>query len=354
MIFAENPKDVPVRLRAAALFSGTGEKTQERWGSEKMLETIISGGCQVILFLVQQVLILFVMMGVGLFCGKKGIFNDTVMKGLTDLMLFIVTPCVIIHSFQREFDVTLLAGLGISCLVAAASQIGSIFIIHALIHDKEKSKECVYRFAAVFSNCGYMALPLLQLIVGDIGVFYGAAYIAVFNLILWTYGLVLMCGDKSMISVKKLVTNPGVACVFLGMVLFFLSVHLPDIIGTPIESIAALNTPVPMMIIGYYFTKCCWDVVLKDKKVYLAMALRLVVVPMVTLWGMVWCGLNQSCPDLFLSCVISCSAPAAAATTMFAARYQRDAVLASGTVSFMTAASIVTMPLIVAAAKGLC
>lgn len=318
-----------------------------------MLETIISGG-QVVLFLVQQVLILFVMMGVGLFCGKKGLFNDTVIKGLTDLMLFVVTPCVIIHSFQREFDPALLAGLGISCLVAAASQTGSILIIHGLIHDRDKSKECVYRFAAVFSNCGYMALPLLQIIVGNIGVFYGAAYIAVFNLILWTYGLVLMCGDKSMISVKKLVTNPGVVCVFAGLLLFLLSVRLPDILGTPIESIAALNTPVPMMIIGYYFTKCRWDVVLKDKKVYLSMALRLVLVPVLTLCGMALCGLNQSYPDLFLSCVISCSAPAAAATTMFAARYKRDAVLASGTVSFMTAVSVVTMPLIVAAAGGLC
>lgn len=318
-----------------------------------MLEIIAESG-QVVLFLVQQVLILFVMMGVGLFCGKKGIFNDTVVKGLTDLMLFVVTPCVIIHSFQREFDVTLLAGLGISCLVAAAGQIVSIFIIHGLIHDKDKSRECVYRFAAVFSNCGYMALPLLQMIVGNIGVFYGAAYIAVFNLILWTYGLVLMCGDKTMISVKKLVTNPGVACVFVGLVLFLLSVNLPDIIGTPIESIAALNTPVPMMIIGYYFTKCHWSTVLKDKKVYLAMALRLVVVPILTLCAMVLFGLNKTYPDLFVACVISCSAPAAAATTMFAARYQRDAVLASGTVSFMTAVSIVTMPLIVAIAKGLC
>lgn len=301
-----------------------------------------------------QVIILFLMMAVGFFCGKKKLLDDAAVKGMTDVMLYIVTPCVIIHSFQREFDQNLLVGLGVSCLIAFLSQVGSIFLVHALIHDKEKAKECVYRFSAVFSNCGYMALPLLQAVVGSLGVFYGASYIAVFNLVLWTYGLALMSGDRSEVKAGKILANPGVFSVALGFVMFLCSFRLPDVIGTPVESFASLNTPVAMLIIGFYFTKCRLGTVIRDKKVYATMALRLVVIPGLTLLGMCAAGLNRTNPELFLSCVVSCSAPTAATTTMFAAKFHKDAALASGIVSYLTAVSIITMPVIVAIAGSVC
>ena len=81
------------------------------------------------------------------------------------------------------------------------------------VKDKEEARRRVLQFATVFSNCGYMALPLQSAILGQTGVFYGAAYIAVFNLVNWTYGLFLMGGSEVKFSIKKILINPGViAC----------------------------------------------------------------------------------------------------------------------------------------------
>lgn len=300
-----------------------------------------------------QVIMLFVMIAVGYGCGKMNLLNDEKVKGLTDLMLYIVTPCVIVHSFQRELEKELLIGLGITCIIAIVVHVVNILIAHCLIRTKQKEREAVYRFASVFSNCGYMAFPLLNAVLGSVGVFYGAAYIAVFNVVLWTYGLLLMSGDKSQITVKKLISNPGLTSVFVGLILFLCSIHLPAVIGTPIESLAALNSPVAMLIIGFCFTKCRFTEVLKDMKVYCSMGIRLVLVPAMALLLMFVLGLHETNHVLMVACVISSSAPAAAATTMFATKYNKDAALASGLVSYMTLCSIITMPLFVALAQSL-
>jgi len=145
----------------------------------------------------QQVLVLFLIMGVGILCNKRHLFGETAVKGMTNLVLYFVTPCVIIQSFQRPFERGLIKGLLITALVAAVSMVFSIFLGKWILHDGDSKREIVYRFAVIFSNCGFMSLPIMQAIRGADGVFYGAMFIAVFNIILWTYGLFAMSAGRN-------------------------------------------------------------------------------------------------------------------------------------------------------------
>ena len=212
-----------------------------------------------------QVIILFVLMMVGFASNKLKLIDENGIKGITSLMLYIITPCVLINSFQREFDVSLLKGFGISVAAAIILHVAAIFISKLLVHDKDKAKENVLRFGAIFANCGYMSLPLQQAVLGSEAVFYSSSYVAVFNIFTWTYGLGLMCSGREKISVKKAILNPGLISVVIGLVLFFGSVKLPAVLGKPLEYIAALNTPVPMMIIGYYIGNLDFKKVLRSK-----------------------------------------------------------------------------------------
>lgn len=295
-----------------------------------------------------QVMVLFLLMLIGAVCNRTHLINETTVKGMTEIVLYFVTPCVIIKSFQRQMNVELIRNLFITAGVAFASYLIAILLANLLIHDKNDTKEVVLRFGSIFGNCGFMSLPIEQALLGDEGVFYGAVYIAVFNVVVWTYGLAIMSGDKKNITVRKLILNPGIIGVILGIFVFLLQIKLPNIIEQPVEFMAALNTPMPMLIIGYYLGNLKLHHLVENKKQYLSMLLKLVIVPAVTLLLMVPMHLETI---VVMVVAIACSAPTAANTAMFSTKYNRDPQLGAQMVSVSTLFSLLTIPTLVALAS---
>lgn len=293
-----------------------------------------------------QVVVLFLLMGVGFFCGKKQILSESSAKALTDVVLYFATPCMIVKSYIREFKQELLNDMLISLLISLLIHIGSIILATFMFRKKEKE---ILRFATVFSNAGYMALPLQQAVLGDIGVFLGASYVAVFNIVLWTYGVVLMQKNGS-ISFKKVVLNPGVLSVIVGIIIFVFSIPLPEILTSAITHLSSLNTPLPMIIIGFYLANSDLKKLLSSKLNYLVCFVRLVLFPAVALILMYIFGVRD---NMLCSMIIAVSAPTAAATTMFAVRYGHNPTLSVSSVSMTTILSLFTMPLFVAIALAL-
>ena len=293
---------------------------------------------------------LLVLIGVGFACGKKGILTDTSSKKVTDIVLYVVTPCVMISAFQRDFSVELLGNILITIACATAIIFATVFISKLIFRDKNEARKRVLQFSTIFSNCGFMSLPLQKAILGNDGWFYGSIFVAVFNVIVWSYGLVMMSGDKKQLSIRKIAFNPGIAGVLLALLLFVLRIHLPYIIIQPVEYLAALNTPLPMLIIGFYLSQANLKKAFTDAGAYLAMAVRLVVVPLLAM--VVMCGLNVD-KTIMIACVIASAAPTAATTTMFAAKFNRDVELSVSVVASTTLVSILSMPLVVALAESI-
>lgn len=291
-----------------------------------------------------QVLTLFLLIGVGVVCAKVKLLSDGAVKALANLVLYIATPCVIVKSCIREFDPAMLWGFLTVIAVAAVTHGLLILLAKVVFRDKEEDRRRVFRVATVFSNAGYMAIPLQQAILGDVGVFYCAAYVIVFNVFLWTYGLAEMSGE-SRLSVKKILLNPGVIGVVVGLLLFVLPIPVPALVVDGIGHLAALNTPVPMLIVGFYLAQTDLLAALKDGRSWLCMALRLVAAPAVALGALLLCGVRG---DLLTSCMICIATPVATACTMFATRFDRNPRLSVNLVSLSTLLSVVTLPLMVA------
>ncbi len=291
-----------------------------------------------------NVLTLFLLMGVGVVCAKTKLFSDGAVKALANLVLYIATPCVIIKSCIREFDPAMLWGFLTVVAVAAVNHALLILLAKVVFRDKEENRRRVLRCATVFSNAGYMAIPLQQAILGDVGVFYCAAYVIVFNVFLWTYGLAEMSGE-SRLSAKKILLNPGVIGVVVGLALFVLPIPVPGLIADGIGHLAALNTPVPMLIVGYYLAQTDLVAALKDGGGWLCIGLRLVVTPLLALGALLLCGVRG---DLLTACMICVATPVATACTMFATRFDRNPRLSVNLVSLSTLLSVVTLPLMVA------
>lgn len=296
-------------------------------------------------------LVLFILIAVGFVCGKKGVITEHASKKMTDIVLYVVTPCVMISAFQRDFSPALLSKVLISAGSAVVILAFSILLARLVFRGKDVSRKKVLQFSVVFSNCGFMSLPLQKELLGEDGWFYGSIFVAVFNLVVWSYGLVDMSGDKRQLSAKKLLLNPGILGVAVAILLFVFSVRLPDIIAQPVGHLANLNTPLPMLIIGFYLSQANIKKAFTDLGAYLSMALRLAVIPLAVTFGMTALGLDRT---MVIAFVIACSAPTAATTTMFAAKFDRDVELSVSTVASSTLVSIITMPLIVSLAWTIC
>lgn len=298
----------------------------------------------------QQVVVLFLLIAVGFILAKKNIITDNGAKVCSDIALFVATPCVIIRSFCREVSGDLVIGL----LLA----IGTSFLIHGigiavahLCFRKKDDRHRVYRMAVVFSNAGFMALPLQQAILGDDGVLYGAAYVAVFNITLWSYGQILMDKNTKTISVGKVLINPGTLGLIGGLLVLLSGVQLPTVLSAPINHLANLNTPLPMLFIGYYLSKVDFKKALRRVEYFGVSAVRLIVVPCLSAAILYLCGAST----VFLtSMVIAATAPVAASVPMFATRYERDTESAVSLVALSTVLSLITMPILIALIQAIC
>lgn len=296
----------------------------------------------------QHVLILFILIAIGAITEKTHILDQNAINKLTNFVLIFVTPCIIIQSFQRKLDQSMIKGLGIVFGVAILIHIISILLAKLCVKDKDEDKSRVLIFSVIFSNCGFMSLPLEYVLLGDDGVFYGSVYIAAFNVVVWSYGLALMGGGVKEISAKKLVVNPGIIGVLIGVILAAFSIQLPEVVLTPVNYIASLNTPLPMIIIGFYIAKLDFRNLMKGIKGYVAILLRLVVMPLITLGLLLLFNVKGT---LLMVCVIASSAPTAAITVMFSNKYKRDTELAAQLISLSTIFSLITMPVIIGLAQ---
>ena len=303
-----------------------------------------------LLLVSKQVGVLFVLMAVGCLCNRCRLLNGVAIKGVTGLLMLIVTPCVIIHSFiQQTFSPSLLGDLGWALAVAVFAHVIGSAIALICLHDRDARREGVLRFAAIFSNAGFMGLPLEYAILGADGVFFGAMYVVVFNLVCWTWGVAVMCRGAKATNLRSILVNPGTVGVALGLPFFLFSVNPPEVVGRPIQMLADLNTPLAMIMVGWYLAEADLRPVLCRGAVYGVAALRLLVVPLAVIGALV--GLRACVPTLnpvmAVAIATAASAPVAALTTVIAARFDRDVTTATGLVSGTTLLSILTMPPIV-------
>ncbi len=300
-----------------------------------------------------QVVILLILMGVGFILTKANMLNKNAAGCMTDLVLYSVTPCVIIHSFMREFNRETLRNLLLSFSLAIITHLVFIILSRFVLHLKDTDKCRVLRFATIFSNCGFMSLPLQQALLGADGVLYCATYIATFNIIIWSYGTMLISGDKKYITPKKLVLNPGLIGVAIGLILFVTQLPLPNVIAQPINYLAALNTPLPMIIIGFHLANSNFSKIVSDKAALYAIALRLIAFPLIILAILFALPVNKT---IVISIMISACAPVGAMSTMFTAKFKSNpelVELSAGAVSFSTVLSLLTMPIIIALAQAI-
>lgn len=289
------------------------------------------------IILLKQICIMFLLIGVGIFLVKKGYLSEQGGKDLGAILLKVVIPCVVIKSYITEYSAERLIELAVSAGLALISLLIAMVISYLVFGTRKR----IENFAASFCNVGFIGIPLVQAVMGEQAVFHLAAYIALLNILQWTYGLLIMTGDRNTVKAGTILTNPVVLAFAAGVLLFVLRVPVPQVIVSTLGSIASMNTPLAMIILGTYLAKMEWKELFTSKSAYLCVFLRLILVPAATL--LVFCLIPGDVKIKEVALIASCT-PVGSNIAIFAKQFGGDYRLSTVTVCLSTLACIVTVP----------
>jgi hypothetical protein len=158
-----------------------------------------------------------------------------------------------------------------------------------------------------------------------------------------------MTRDKSAISLKKIPTNPIVISFVVGMLLFFMPVTLPEVLSSVVGTLASMNGPLAMIVLGAYLAQIPFKALVTDKLTYLCTMVRLLIIPVVTIPVLFL--LPDSFSTIRLAVLLAAAAPVGANVAIFAQIYGKEYTDAVKDVCLSTICSIITMPLIVGLAN---
>ncbi len=292
-----------------------------------------------------EVTILFLIMAAGFYARKRGMIDGTVNRGLSELLLNITLPLMIMVSFNFDYNREMLVTAGKLFLISLALHVGLFFASELFYRRHPGNAKNVLRFTAMFSNCAFMGYPVLQSLYGKIGVFYASIFSVPFIIVLWTLGVKLFDGERNGNAFKKALLNPGILAVAVGFIMFVFSLRLPAPIQRACELVGSTTTPLSMIVVGSMLAEMRFREMLRGYSVYYGSLVRLLVIPMLVLGILLLLGVKGTILGI---CVISMAMPASANTAAFAEKYQSDTALASRCIFLTTILSMFTIPIIIA------
>lgn len=305
----------------------------------------------VILF--KQVLVMFLLLITGYILYKIKVVDDSGKGQITNIVLYVVTPCLIINTYQMDYNADTAKNILLGLIMSAGGIVLSIFIANVVRIKANKENLTTERFAMSFANCGFMGIPLINAVFAEIGVLYCTTYVTMFNLFCWTYGVLLMDNNKEKKKktwaqrLKPLCTTT-IFSIIAGLIMYFCNIKLPQTLNTVTDYIASMNTPLAMIVSGIYIAQSDILSAFKNIRVYFLSAVKCLVIPLIFMLCIIPMPLDYTLKMTILICM---ACPTAATTMLFANRFGGNEKMASYIFTLTTLFSVVTIPAVVLIAE---
>ena len=299
------------------------------------------------ILLMQQIVQLFLMIFMGYLIVKTGLVRDDDSKVLSKIILYLIVPCVIINSFQVDYTTDTVKGLLIAFAASVMTQVILLVVISVagrLLHLNEVEVASVY-----YSNSGNLIVPIVTFILGQEWVLYGCVFMSVQLVFLWTHYKKIISREASY-DWKKIILNINMISIFIGVVLFFTKIRLPEIIGNTLASVGTMIGPASMIVTGMLFAGMNLKQIFANKRVYFITFLRLIAVPLIALVLIKLSNLASFSADgnkIMLIVFLAIITPSASTVTQMCQVYGNDSKYASAINVMTTLLSIITMPVMV-------
>ena len=300
------------------------------------------------MLLLEQMIVLFILMGIGFFCYKKGIITDEVSRKLSAIVVNIANPALVLTGGMGEEKISgqeLKLTIVIS-LIMYAALLALAMVLPRLLRVEEKSRG-TYRAMTVFSNIGFMGFPVINALYGSSALLYATFFVIPYNILIYTYGVSAIAGRSREKERKgfflKGIFNVGFVACIVTIMIYFANLGLPAFVESTLTHLSNLTSPLSMMVIGASLAAIDLRELFTDAKLLLFSAIKLVVIPIIGLWV-----IRQFVDsELLLGvCLVMLATPVGSMTAMLAQQYEGDYEMASKAVALTTILSVATMPLV--------
>lgn len=296
--------------------------------------------------LIYKILQLSCMMVLGFVLTKCKVIKNSDSAVLSKISLYLLMPSAILNAFDFEMTDTLAKGLVLS--FAAAIIIHIVYFGLDFGYKKLVTENSVERASVMYSNAGNLIIPIVSFVLGEEWVVYSSAFLSVQLLFLWSHGIKLF-SENEKFSIKKIVLNVNIIAIAVGMIMMLFSLRLPTFVKDITSSFGGMLGTVGMLIAGIIAADIDFKKVMRDKRLYRAVAFRMIIYPAITFGILKLLSLIPviDSDKILLITYLACITPAAATVMQFAKIKEQDADYAAAINIFTTVAAILTMPLLV-------
>ncbi len=300
------------------------------------------------LLLAQKILSLFIMIAMGFALVKSGVVKARDSWGISNVVLYIVSPCCIIAAFQVDLTDDVRTGFLLALGAAVVIQTGYLFL--SWLAGRTLKFDAVEKASAAYPNAGNLIIPLVAGLFGSEWVIYCTAFMAFQTMLLWSHARSLLMGTSG-IDWRAIVTNVNMVAIAAGLVLFFTGLRFPAPVADAIAGIGQMIGPLSMLIIGMVMGSMDFASLKSFKRLPLVVGARLVTFPLVALVFLKFTGFTALSPiggQIAVIVLLAAAAPSASTISQMAQIYHHNAKYANAINVASILLCIATMPLMVA------
>lgn len=296
-----------------------------------------------------QILLLFGLMLVGAVIGKANFMKPQTSNDLTNILIYVISPCLIISAFEQPYSparikMFIFAFIGVVILYFCE------ILFSKLIFQKvdDANLRRISTYGSIYSNAGFMGIPLISALFGSTGVFFGVISLAGFNLFNWTHGISLFDDReeaKEARNWRKILLNPNFIAIFLGLIMFSFSFRLPGTIDQVVKYVGSVNTPLSMIVIGNSLTHIKFSKQMLEKHLWLSLLLRNLIYPVIAIFILKILNVTGIA---YYTTVIMAACPVAGLVVLFTLQSENDPAPAISLMSLSTLLCLITIPIIFA------
>ena len=295
------------------------------------------------------IFVIYVFIGIGAI--KGGILTKTSLGVLSQFIAKISMPALIFTStINGATRAELIDALPMFAIIATMYiSLYAIFYAVSGLLGMTGNRRHVYEACSMFSSVGFMGIPLVVALFPDRGYLYIAIFTIIDQFLLWTLGIDLTApvdrvGGHSIAGRLRNMINPATVGVILAVVGVFAGIRLPAILDKALLNVGATTTPLAMIYIGGLF--CCIPIqrYIPEKKIYLIVAIKMIIVPLILYYGLT--ALAITTHEIVVTISVLCGLPTMVAVAMLAQIQGSDGDFGAAIIFVTTVCSVVTLPFI--------
>ncbi|HLQ88234.1 MAG TPA: AEC family transporter, partial [Enterococcus sp.] len=188
---------------------------------------------------------------IGVFAYKTKIINDENRTHFIHLILSILMPMLVFNSFK---SLTLeILELGLWALIGSTIIYTVSYFVGAMAFtDFEDRKKRILHYGTLVNNAGLGGQPLSYSMYGEIGALFASIYLVPHRIFMWSVGVTILDSDKeeSHSVIYKLLRNPSIIAVILGLLRSLLQIQLPKFLDRAIAAMGSTVSPLAAIMIG--------------------------------------------------------------------------------------------------------